>query len=54
MPVPSNISGLKKFKEVFAIQSQVAQEIAHQLNAKLTTEEKKKIEKKPTDNPPGL
>ena len=41
----------REFKEIFAIQSEVAQEIAHQLKAKLTTEEKKNIEKKPTNNP---
>ncbi len=41
----------REFKEVFAIQSEVAQAIAHQLNAKLTQEEKKNIEKKPTNNP---
>jgi len=41
----------RAFKEVFAIQSEVAQEIAHQLNAKLTTEEKNSIDKPPTDNP---
>jgi TolB-like protein/class 3 adenylate cyclase len=41
----------REFKEVFAIQSEVAQEIAYQLNATLTKDEKKKIEKKPTNNP---
>jgi adenylate cyclase len=41
----------REFKEVFAIQSEVAKEIAYQLNAKLTKEEKKRIEKAPTDNP---
>ena len=41
----------REFKEVFAIQSELAQEIAHQLNAKLTKDEKKQIEKTPTDNP---
>jgi TolB-like protein/class 3 adenylate cyclase/Flp pilus assembly protein TadD len=41
----------REFKDVFSIQSEVAQAIAFQLNAKLTTEEKKKIEKAPTSNP---
>jgi tetratricopeptide (TPR) repeat protein len=41
----------REFKEVFAIQSEVAQEIARQLNATLTKDEKIRIEKKPTDNP---
>jgi adenylate cyclase len=41
----------RDFKEVFAIQSEVAKEIAYQLNARLTKDEKKKIEQKPTDNP---
>lgn len=36
--------------EVFAIQSEVAQRIANQLNAKLTPEEGKRIQKKATDN----
>jgi TolB-like protein/class 3 adenylate cyclase len=40
----------REFKEVFTIQSEVAQEIAHQLNATLTKEEKKKIEKASTNN----
>ncbi|MEP7372598.1 MAG: adenylate/guanylate cyclase domain-containing protein [Chitinophagaceae bacterium] len=40
----------RDFKEVFAIQSEVAQEIAHQLNARLTKDEKIKIEKAPTIN----
>ena len=41
----------REFKEVFAIQSEVAKEIAYQLNARMTREEKKKIEKSPTENP---
>lgn len=40
----------REFREVFAIQSEVAQEIANQLHANLTKEEKKKIEKLPTNN----
>jgi TolB-like protein/class 3 adenylate cyclase len=36
--------------EVFAIQSEVAQQIANELNVKLTTEEGKRIEEKVTDN----
>ncbi len=36
--------------EVFAIQSDVAQRIAKELNAKLTTDEGKRIEKKATEN----
>src|SRR5688572_1775495 len=36
--------------EVFAIQSEVAQRIANQLNAKLTPDEGKRIQKKATDN----
>ena len=41
----------REFKEVFSIQSEVAEAIAYQLNAKLTREEKKKIEKITTNNP---
>ncbi len=41
----------REFKEVFTIQSEVAQQIAFQLKANLTNEEKKNIEKKPTNNP---
>lgn len=41
----------REFKEIFIIQSEVAQQIAHQLNVKLTKEEIKNIEKKPTSNP---
>ena len=40
----------REFKDVFDIQSEVAQEIAYQLNARLSKEEKKKIELKPTSN----
>lgn len=41
----------RNFKEVFAIQSEVAQEIAKQLNVRLTKDEKIRIEKIPTNNP---
>ncbi|HJS54499.1 MAG TPA: adenylate/guanylate cyclase domain-containing protein, partial [Chitinophagaceae bacterium] len=41
----------RQFKEVFAVQSEVARQIAYQLNANLTKEEKKKIEKTPTNSP---
>ena len=36
--------------EVFAIQSEVAQQIANQLNAKLTADEDKRLQKKATEN----
>ncbi len=41
----------RNLNEIFAIQSEVAQRIAHELNARLSKEEKIKIETKPTDNP---
>ena len=41
----------RDFKDVFAIQSEVAQTIAYQLNANLTKDEIKKIEKTPTNKP---
>ena len=40
----------KELKQVFAIQSDVAQQIASALKAKLTPKEKEKLEKKPTEN----
>ena len=40
----------REFKDIFDVQSEVAQEIAYQLNANLTKEEKNKIEQKPTNN----
>jgi TolB-like protein/class 3 adenylate cyclase len=40
----------RDLKNIFAIQSEVAQAIAYQLNVNLTNDEKKKIEKAPTDN----
>ena len=40
----------REFKDVFVIQSEVAQNIAYQLNTKLTKSEKAKIEKVPTKN----
>jgi len=40
----------RNFKDVFAIQSEVAQAIADRLRANLTKDEKKKIEKAPTNN----
>jgi hypothetical protein len=43
---------IREFKEVFLnSKCKSAQEIAYQLNATLTKDEKKKIEKKPTNNP---
>ena len=40
----------RQVKDVFAIQSEIAQQIADELDHKLTAEEKKLIEEKPTDN----
>ena len=40
----------KEFKDIFSIQSDVAQRIASQLKANLTSSEKAKIEKRPTTN----
>ncbi len=40
----------REWKDIFAIQSEVAKEIAYQLNARLTKDEKKKIDQKPTEN----
>jgi TolB-like protein/class 3 adenylate cyclase len=40
----------REFKNIFDIQSEVAQAIAYQLNVNMTNDEKKKIEKAPTDN----
>jgi non-specific serine/threonine protein kinase len=40
----------REYASVFAIQSDVAQRIAEELEAKLTPEEKAQIEQKPTDN----
>jgi len=40
----------RDLKDIFSMQSEVSQEIARQLHAKLTDEEKDKINKKPTDN----
>ena len=39
----------REYADVFAIQSDLAQKIAHALKATLTTKEKKSIEEKPTD-----
>ncbi len=41
----------KNLSDIFSIQSEVAQQIAHELNARLSKEEKIKIETKPTNNP---
>ena len=41
----------RNLNDIFSIQSEVAQHIAHELNARLSKEEKNKIETKPTDNP---
>jgi adenylate cyclase len=41
----------KNMNDMFAMQSEVAQHIAEQLNARFSVDEKKKIEKKPTNNP---
>jgi len=40
----------RDLKDIFSMQSEVAQEIAGQLHAKLTEAEKDRINKKPTDN----
>jgi TolB-like protein/class 3 adenylate cyclase len=40
----------RDLKDIFSMQSEVAQEIARQLHAKLTDVEKDRINKKPTDN----
>lgn len=40
----------RNMKDIFAIQSDVAQQIASALKAKLSPEEKQRIEKKPTEN----
>jgi len=40
----------RSMNEIFAIQSEVAEQITNQLNARLTADEKKKIEKEPTQN----
>jgi adenylate cyclase len=41
----------RNLNDIFSIQSEVAQQIARELHARLSKEEKIKIEKKPTDNP---
>ena len=41
----------RNLNDIFSIQSEVAQQIAYELNARLSKEEKIKIEKRPTDNP---
>jgi adenylate cyclase len=40
----------RSMNEIFAIHSEVAQQIAYQLNARLSADEKKRIEKNPTNN----
>ena len=40
----------RDLKDIFSMQSEVAQEIARQLHAKLTDAEKDRLNKKPTDN----
>lgn len=40
----------KRMEDVFAIQSNVAQQVAKSLKAKLTTHQKEQIEQKPTEN----
>ncbi|MBM1107906.1 helix-turn-helix domain-containing protein [Aurantibacter crassamenti] len=40
----------KDYKDVFELQSNIAQEISRELNAKLSDEERHQIEKKPTNN----
>jgi TolB-like protein len=40
----------REWGDIFVIQSELAQQIAYELNAELTKDEKKKIEKKPTNN----
>ena len=41
----------RNIKDIFSIQSEVAQQIAHELHVRLLKEEKINIEKKPTNNP---
>ncbi|WP_276372255.1 helix-turn-helix domain-containing protein [Chryseolinea sp. H1M3-3] len=41
----------RELKDVFAIQSEIAQQVANELNAKLSPEEKSKLSKTDTDNP---
>ncbi len=41
----------RELKDVFAIQSEIAQQVADELNAKLSPEEKSKLSKTDTDNP---
>jgi len=43
-------SYVRELKDIFSLQSEVAQQIAEQLHVKLTEEEKSRINKKPTDN----
>jgi adenylate cyclase len=43
-------SYIRDLKDIFSMQSEVAQQIAEQLHVKLTTEERNSINKKPTDN----
>ena len=40
----------RDLKDIFSMQSEVAEQIANQLHAKLTEEERSRINKKPTDN----
>lgn len=40
----------RDLKDIFSMQSEVAEQIANQLHAKLTEEERNRINKKPTDN----
>jgi TolB-like protein/class 3 adenylate cyclase len=41
----------REWGDIFTIQSELAQQIALELNARLTKDEKKQLELKPTDNP---
>jgi TolB-like protein/lipoprotein NlpI len=41
----------REWKEIFAVESEVAQAIAKELQTVITPEEKQRIEKKPTENP---
>jgi len=41
----------KEWGDIFTIQSEVAQQIAFELNAEMTKDERKTINKKPTENP---
>ncbi len=41
----------RELKDVFAIQNEIAQQVADELNAKLSPEEKSKLSKRDTDNP---